>query len=123
MALNFDLTKEEQAVISQITEGRLTAVSSRRIALRLSMAERRVRQIIRHLIDEHHCCIGSATDDPAGFYLITDPGELADVIGALRHRGISILVRARRYLSKGGSNSNLSVRRHNMIISSRTEKQ
>lgn len=94
MRLGFELSKEEQTVITEIPEGRLSAVSSRVIALRLGIAERRARQIIRHLIDHHHCCIGSATDNPVGFYFITDPGELADVIGALRHRGISILVRA-----------------------------
>lgn len=91
-----NMTSEERAVMNLITEGRMTAISATSISLIAGISERKVRQIIRHLIDQHHCCIGSATDEPVGFYRITDPGELADVVEALRHRGISILVRASR---------------------------
>jgi hypothetical protein len=87
---------DEQEILSSLGRGRMSAIPAGAIADRLAMDERKVRQVIRHLIDCHHAVIGSATDSPPGFYLVTDPGELADVVGALRHRGISILARAAR---------------------------
>ncbi len=94
LALNFDLTREEQVIVNCLWPGRMRAVSASRISASTGINERRIRQVVRHLIDHHRLCIGSATDDPAGFFMLTDPGELADAIGALRHRGIMILVRA-----------------------------
>ncbi len=96
LALEFEMTIEERGILAAIDKGRMRARSAGDLARLTNVPERRLRQVIRHLIDYHHCVIGSATDEPPGFYVITDPGELADVLGTLRHRGISILVRAAR---------------------------
>jgi hypothetical protein len=96
LTLNFDLTKEEQTVVNQLWPGRLNATGVAKISKTTGINDRRVRQIVRHLIDDHGLCIGSATDEPAGYFIATDPGEVADIVGAMRHRGISILVRASR---------------------------
>ncbi len=93
LTLDLDLTKEETYILGSLKPGRLCAIPASRIARDIGMSPRAVRMIIRHLIDHHHAVIGSATNRPAGFYLITDQGEFADALGALRHRGISILVR------------------------------
>jgi hypothetical protein len=48
--------------------------------------ERRVRQVVRHLIDDHGYAIGSATTPPAGYYLIDDKAELDQHCDRMLHR-------------------------------------
>ncbi len=55
------------------------------------MSNVEVRKVVRHLIDFHGMCIGSSG---AGYFIARTPDEIATVTRSLRHRGISILVRA-----------------------------
>ena len=68
--LNFDsphLLDDEAAVLSMLREGRQAAVSSTIIEARTGLRPRRVQAIIRKLRLEGHN-IGSATQDPMGYY-------------------------------------------------------
>ena len=74
-AFNFDSIppSDEAAVLSMLREGRQAAVSSTIIEARTGLRPRRVQQIIRKLRLEGHS-IGSATQDPMGYYLTSEPG-------------------------------------------------
>ena len=89
-----DLTREEQAVLRLLRQGRENARSVRFLAEMVGVSEVRLREIVRHLIEVHGYCIGSRTGRPPGYYLITEPEEIEEVYRSLRHRGISILMRA-----------------------------
>jgi hypothetical protein len=90
------MTDAERAVLGCIEPGRGRAVPVNVIALLTNLPERRVRRIVRGLIDEHGVCIGSSTAPPAGYFLINNPEEIEAAYRRLRHRGISILARAAR---------------------------
>lgn len=53
--------------------------------------ERRVRKLIRRLREKHGIPIGSATQPPAGYYIITDPDDLERNYQSSLHRALSIL--------------------------------
>jgi biotin operon repressor len=91
LAFDFDLTREEQAIINRLWPGRANVTSRRTISAETGIEERRVRQIIKHLRERHGYSIGSSSGHPAGYYIISDPKELEEFIGTMRHRGISIL--------------------------------
>ena len=88
------LDSEEQRVVSLLKEGKENAVCVKTLAGLVGVSDVKLREIVRHLIDEHGYCIGSRTGEPAGYYLITEESEINEVYRSLRHRGISILVRA-----------------------------
>ena len=88
------LEPEEQRIISLLKEGKESAKGVHWLALMVGVSDVKLRETVRHLIDEHGYCIGSRTGEPAGYYIITEPGEIDEVYRSLRHRGISILVRA-----------------------------
>ena len=88
------LEPEEERIISLLKEGKENARCVKTLAGLVGVSEVKLREIVRHLIDEHGYCIGSRTGEPAGYYIITEPGEIDEVYRSLRHRGISILVRA-----------------------------
>lgn len=89
-----ELTQEETQILSLLQRGRDNALSVRHLAECVGVTEVRLREMVRHLIDVHGACIGSSTSKPPGYYIITDPEEIDAVYRSLRHRGISILVRA-----------------------------
>lgn len=93
------MTREEKAVAAILTEhrGRAKAIMARRLAELAGLDERRLRQVIKHLVERHHMAIGSTTSVPPGYYLITDPRERAAVRRSLMRRALSILERARAY--------------------------
>lgn len=76
--------------------GRRSARTVSDLSRAASLNERTLRQIVRHLIDEHGFAIGSATVPPCGYYLIDDPLELELHCARMTHRGISILQRVSR---------------------------
>jgi hypothetical protein len=94
LGINFDLSRDEQAVLDLIERGRDKARSVRFIASMTGLNERKVRAVVRLLIDGHGACIGSSVGRPPGYYIITDPDEIERHYKELRHRGISILARA-----------------------------
>lgn len=86
-----NLDPEEVRVVSLLQEGKENARGVHWLASMVGLSDVKLREIVRHLIDEHGCCIGSRTGEPAGYYLITEPEEIDEVYRSLRHRGISIL--------------------------------
>lgn len=92
--LFLDLTIEQSRLAVLLRKGRRNARTVKDLSRSTGINERRVRQLVRHLIDDHGYCIGSATAHPAGYYLIDDKDELERFVRVMRHRGISILVRA-----------------------------
>ena len=88
------LEPEEERIISLLKEGKENARGVHWLASMVGVSDVKLRELVRHLIDEHGYCIGSRTGEPAGYYLITEESEINEVYRSLRHRGISILVRA-----------------------------
>jgi len=75
--INFDsphLLSDEEAVLSCLVHGRESAVSSTIIEARTGLRPRRVQQIIRKLRLEGHS-IGSATQEPMGYYITDEQGD------------------------------------------------
>jgi hypothetical protein len=91
-----ELTREELHILRLLEPGRKAARSVRYLASMVGVPETRLRELVRHLIDDHGACIGSRTGSPPGYYVIEDPDEIEEVYRSLRHRGISILMRAAR---------------------------
>ncbi|MBI5167766.1 MAG: hypothetical protein HY998_08570 [candidate division NC10 bacterium] len=88
------MASEEIRVVSLLREGKENARGVHWLAEMVGVSDVKLRETVRHLIGEHGYCIGSRTGEPAGYYLITDESEINEVYRSLRHRGISILVRA-----------------------------
>lgn len=99
----FDMTDEEKSITGILTKatGRERAVSVRAITRMTGINERRVRQIVKHLIERHHFPIGSTTTAPSGYYMITDNDERVMVRKSLTGRALSILKRASVYDKAG----------------------
>lgn len=98
-SLNLDsphLLSDETAVLGCLGHGRGAAVSSTTIEERTGLKPRRVQQIIRKLRLEGHN-IGSASDDPKGYYITDAQDENADMARKLRARGIKVLMVAARF--------------------------
>lgn len=97
------LSHEEQLIAGIIAEarGRARAVQVKELARRTGIDERRVREIVKQLIEDHCLPIGSTSGLPGGYYMITDARELRQVRRSLVHRAVSILNRARTYDKAG----------------------
>lgn len=94
---DLQLTPDEEAVwdvIGPKLNGR--TIKSSQLAEIVGLTDRRVRKIIKCLIENHGKPVGSRTGKPAGYWEITDPAERQEVYEAWRRRGISILARAAR---------------------------
>ncbi len=93
------MTADEIRVAKIITKcrGRARAITARQIAYKTGIDGRRVRDIIKALVEEQHMAVGSSPAAPAGYYIITDPAELRQVRRSLVGRAVSILNRARAY--------------------------
>jgi hypothetical protein len=81
--------------------GRAQAIKADVLAIACGKDERAVRLAIKMLIEARGALIGSATDEPAGYYWIATPEELAQATQGLWHRAISCLVRISK-LNKTG---------------------
>ena len=97
--LPFGMTVEEQTVWGLLGHGRERAIGAGWLARMVGVPERRIRQVIRHLIMQHNILIATAVDEPAGFYIAIRREEIKHATRSLRHRGIMILMRAAK-LSK-----------------------
>lgn len=97
------LNPEEELVsgIIAAARGRDRAVQVREIARRTGIDERRVRDIVKDLVERHHLPIGSTSGHPGGYYTITDQAELRAVRCSLIRRAVSILNRAKVYDKAG----------------------
>jgi len=98
-SLNFDspLSTDEAAVLALLGHGRGAAVSSTEIVKRTGLTVRRIQQVVRRLRLEHGYSIGSATQDPMGYYLTSEQGDNVEMARKLRARGIKVLMLAARF--------------------------
>jgi len=98
-AFNFNpsLSPEECAVLSCLGHGRGAAVSSTEIVKKTGLTVRRIQQVVRRLRLEHGYSIGSATQEPMGYYLTSEQDENADMARKLRARGIKVLMVAAKF--------------------------
>jgi hypothetical protein len=87
-----DLTHDETEILSRIGQGRESAVKEKYLSQETSLKGKEVREIIRHLIMFHGMLIASSPAD--GFWIAETEEEIREATRSLRHRGISILVRA-----------------------------
>ena len=97
-AFNFDSIppSDEAAVLALLREGRRAAVSSTEIERVTGLRPRRVQQIIRKLRLEGHN-IGSATQEPMGYYITDEQGDNVEMARKLRARGIKVLMLAAKF--------------------------
>lgn len=79
--------------ILQTCKGKDKATLGANIASLTGISYCDVRQTISHLVNEHHCLIASYS---RGYYIPVTAAEVDAATRSLRHRGISILVRASR---------------------------
>lgn len=96
MQSSFDsipMTNEEKSIWAAIEprRGKGSEILGTVIAERLGMNYRRVRQVISHLTNTHHKCIGS---NGAGYYVAVTPDEVEEIVRSLKHRGIMIFLKA-----------------------------
>lgn len=92
------LTSEEARVFSclKFHVGRASAIKVPHMAAQLSMDERKLREILKHLRDEHGIAIGSAVGrsekgDPPGIFLIETMEEYKEWRAQETGRALSIL--------------------------------
>jgi len=91
-----ELTHEERLILKTLQAGRENARAVTLLAALVGVDHRRLRAVVKHLIEEHGALIGSATSSPTGYYLIDSVEEAQAVCDRLHHRGISILERRAR---------------------------
>ncbi|RJQ22003.1 MAG: hypothetical protein C4560_02980 [Nitrospiraceae bacterium] len=93
ITFDFELNREERMIIDilQTCKGKEAAILGAKIADLTGITYVEVRQTISHLVNEHHCRIASCS---RGYYVPMTPDEVDAAYKSMRHRGISILVRA-----------------------------
>lgn len=84
-------------VLLENHQGAENAIKSRLLAHKTGINERILRAKIKDLIEQDHVPIGSTTEKPWGYYIITDDAERRKVLGSLYRRAISTLNRAKAY--------------------------
>ncbi len=92
---NFDMTNEEAAVLDVIHghRGKRSAILGKTIESITGIEYDRLRAVISHLVNDHGYLIAS---NSKGYYVPVTAEEISEATRSLRHRGISILVRAAR---------------------------
>ncbi|MDZ4042895.1 MAG: hypothetical protein U1D96_05295 [Eubacteriales bacterium] len=97
------MTPEEDRIAKIIFKhrGRSNPVQVTVLSYKTGIDQRKVREIVKGLIEDHLLPIGSTSSKPAGYYVITDPRELRLVRRSLIRRAVSILNRAKAY-DRGG---------------------
>ncbi|MDI3480809.1 MAG: hypothetical protein PWQ97_464 [Tepidanaerobacteraceae bacterium] len=81
--------------------GRDNAISVPEFAKRMELKEYVARRLVKHLVEKHYWPIGSSTQPPPGYYIITEDKEILWTKASLIHRALSILERARVYDKAG----------------------
>jgi hypothetical protein len=82
------LSPDERAVLDVLVRyrGRQEAVGLEIVAGIAGISERKVQEIVVHLIERHGWPIGSAVKSPMGYFLIENEEELAESLSQLVHR-------------------------------------
>jgi len=98
-----DLTAEEARVLATVRarRGKAAAIPVPDLAVEAGMDERRVQQVVKHLVEEHQAPVGTATTAPCGYYWIVTDEERREVRNSLVRRAVSTLRRARAYDRSG----------------------
>lgn len=101
--VDLNLAYDEKLIARIISnaQGRSQAVQVKELVRRTGIDERRVREIVKQLIEDHCLPIGSTSGLPGGYYMIADAKELRQVRRSLVRRAVSILNRARVYDKAG----------------------
>lgn len=79
--------------ILQNCKGKDSAILGAKISELTGITYDDIRQIISHLVNEHHVLIASHS---RGYFIPVSAGEVDAATRSLRHRGIMILMRAAR---------------------------
>lgn len=94
------LTPDESLVwdtLSTSHRGRDEAITQASLAVALGIPARRLRRIIKTLIQTHRMPIGSTPHSPAGYFVVNTPEEAAEVAARFYHGALSLLHRMRRF--------------------------
>lgn len=85
----------ESRVLAVLREhrGRPAAIGKAELSAEIGVCERTLRDIIKHLIEEHHEPIGSCSGAPAGYFYINSEAELNLAMHELRTRIIEMAKR------------------------------
>lgn len=98
-----ELPAEQAQVLALVRarRGRAAAIGVADLAAATGIDERRVQQVVKHLVEEHQAPIGTGTTPPHGYYWIVTDEERREVRDSLVRRAVSTLRRARAY-DRGG---------------------
>ncbi len=88
--------RHRAAMVLHAHLGRERAISASNLSELLGLPERRTRELVASLINEHGVPVGSSTEKPPGYYIIVDPKELDAVCASLKSRALKILLRLSR---------------------------
>lgn len=99
MPIAFDettLPAEEKALLAilKLHVGRARAIKVGFLSHLSGAGERGVRDMLKHLSEDHGIGVASTTEAPFGVYLIETAQELDDYCANLQARGLSVLRRA-----------------------------
>lgn len=88
------LSDEERSVAAYLEDyrGEYNAVSAAHLSDLTGIADRRLRALIKNLVEKHSLCICSS---PRGFYVPADAAEVLDAAHRLLSWGFSAMKRAR----------------------------
>lgn len=94
-ALPIDLSPGELRVLETLRRhrGRTAAIHKEALAETVGMEVRQVRVVIAHLIERHNQPIGSASQSPAGYFLIETAQEAEQAAQELQARIIQLAKR------------------------------
>ena len=93
------LTPDESLVwdtLSTSHRGRGEAITQASLATVVGIPARRLRSIIKGLVQAHGLPIGSTPHSPAGYFVVETPEELAEVVERYYRGALSQLYRMRR---------------------------
>lgn len=94
--LFLDMTPDEKRVwgILQGHAGRASAITGEELAKQADLPWRWCREVMKSLIETHHCRIGSAPGRPPGYFIIETPEEAEATYETLKGQALSTLKRA-----------------------------
>ena len=98
-----DLSVEETRVLAvlRVRRGQAAAIQVADLANATEISERRVQQVVKHLVEAHQLPIGTSTSEPHGYYWISTDEERRTVRDSLMRRALSTMRRARAYDRSG----------------------
>ena len=93
------LTSDERLVwdtLSTSHRGRSEAITQASLSVAVGMPARRMRKVMKSLIQVHGLPVGSSPHQPAGYYTITNQAEAAEATARYYRQALSLLYRMRR---------------------------